>query len=101
MNNECKDCDYYNDGACLCSSMDKWYACPIESSKPENQQVLREYAEQVKRVKNKTNGDVIMGMFPNCRPCFGTKMIDTDIAVFEAEWWNAPYKAESEDKKNE
>ena len=98
-NNECKDCDFYCDGACFCPSMDKWYACPIEERKPENQQALREYAEQVKRVKNKTNGDVIMAMFPNCRPCFGTKMVDTDIAIFDTEWWNAPYKVESEDKE--
>lgn len=93
MNKECKDCDYYSDGACFCSPYDKWYACPIEERKPENQQALREYAKQV---RSKTNGDVIMSMFPNCRPCFGTKMVDTDIAIFETEWWNAPYKAESE-----
>ena len=94
MNIECKDCDY-NHGACFCSPYDKWYTCPIELSKPENQQALREYAKQVRKT---TNGDVIMGMFPNCRPCIGTEIVDTDIAVFEAEWWNAPYKAESEDK---
>lgn len=42
-------------------------------------------------IRNKTNGDVIMAMFPNCRPCIGMNMVDTDIAVFEIEWWNAPY----------
>jgi len=89
MTNVCKDCDFYCDGACLCPSMDKWYACPIESSKPENQQALREYAEQVRK---KTNGDVIMAMFPNCLPCIGTEMVDTDIALFEREWWDAPYE---------
>lgn len=55
--NECKDCDYYIDGACLCSSLDKWYACPIESSKPENQQALREYAQQ--RQMEMTNEEAI------------------------------------------
>lgn len=54
MANVCKDCDYYDydDGYCLCSPYDKWYACPIESSKPENQQALRKYAEQ----RNKMSG---------------------------------------------
>ena len=93
----CKDCDFSHDGACLCSSLDKWYACPIELSKPENQQALREYAEQV---RSKTNGDVIMAMFPDRQPCIGTEMADTDIAVFEREWWNAPYKAKSEEMYN-
>lgn len=51
---ECKDCDFYCDGDCLCPSMDKWYACPIESSKPENQQALREYAEQTNKMRGMT-----------------------------------------------
>ena len=46
MNKECKDCDYYCGDGCICPSMDKWYACPIESSKPENQQALRELADR-------------------------------------------------------
>lgn len=46
MDKECKDCDYYCDGACLCLPLDKWYACPIESHKPENIQALKEYANQ-------------------------------------------------------
>lgn len=54
----------------------------------ENQLALREYAEQVRK---KTNGDVIMAMFPNCQPCVGSEIVDTDIAVFESEWWNTPY----------
>ena len=42
--------------------------------------------------KDATNGDVIMAIFPGCRPIEGTLLIDTDIAVFEPDWWNAPYK---------
>lgn len=30
---------------CTCSSLDMWYACPIESKKPENQKELEEYVE--------------------------------------------------------
>ena len=54
MNKECKDCDFYCDGACLCPSIDKWYACPIESSKPENQQALRELAELGNKMRGMT-----------------------------------------------
>ena len=31
------DSDYYS---CICPSTDKWYACPIESEKEENQKAL-------------------------------------------------------------
>lgn len=44
---ECKNCGFLNEfGYCECSPSDKWYACPIESEKPENIQALREYAER-------------------------------------------------------
>ena len=42
--------------------------------------------------ENATNGDMIKTMFPTCRPIEGTLLIDTDIAVFEPDWWKAPYK---------
>ena len=32
----CLYCDYYNDGACSCPSIDKWYACPLEEVNPED-----------------------------------------------------------------
>lgn len=38
----CWDSDYE---ACTMPSTDKWYACPIESEKPENQEELRKMAE--------------------------------------------------------
>lgn len=31
--NPCADCDFEENGGCVCSSMDKWYACPIEAEK--------------------------------------------------------------------
>ena len=42
---ECANCGFHNDGACVCPSYDKWYACPIENKKPENIQELQEYAD--------------------------------------------------------
>lgn len=55
-----------------------------------------------------TNGDVIKAMFPNSRVDVGLDKAyfyttydcsDEDFdkyAVFDKNWWNAPYKAESE-----
>lgn len=45
---ECLNCGFYDeDYGCTCFSSDKWYACPIESAKPENIQALKEYAEWI------------------------------------------------------
>lgn len=38
---DCVRCGFQEDGACTCPSCDKWYACPIESEKPENMQALK------------------------------------------------------------
>ena len=48
---ECANCGFNEEGMCTCWSLHEWYACPIESRKPENIQALKEYAEwrQVKR----------------------------------------------------
>lgn len=44
--NPCARCGFNDeDYGCTCPSYDKWYACPIESEKPENQQALKEYAD--------------------------------------------------------
>ncbi len=45
--NKCNKCGFWNEdyGSCSCPSSDKWYACPIESEKPENVKVLKDYAE--------------------------------------------------------
>lgn len=47
LENECTDCGFYDIdiGCCTCPPQDEWYACPIESAKPENIQALKEYAE--------------------------------------------------------
>lgn len=44
---ECHKCGFYDSEFedCTCSSLYKWYACPIESKKPENIKALKEYAE--------------------------------------------------------
>lgn len=54
MPNECYNCGFWDSDyeSCTCSSMDMWYACPIESEKPENQQELKEYAEWLEKKRN-------------------------------------------------
>lgn len=44
---ECYRCGFWNNDyeACTCPFTDLWYACSIESKKPENQKALEEYAE--------------------------------------------------------
>lgn len=54
---------------------------------------------------NPTNGDVIKALFPNSEAIFMLRnVLKTDIIKIENEaflvdenWWNAPYKKESED----
>lgn len=45
--NECFDCGFWDSEreGCSCASYEKWYACPIESQTPENQQALQDYAD--------------------------------------------------------
>ena len=46
VDKECLKCGFNDeDYGCTCSHSDKWYACPIENSKPENIQALKEYVE--------------------------------------------------------
>ncbi len=51
---QCYRCGFWTSqiGMCTCPSQDMWYACPIESEKPENKQALKEYAEQLKDEDN-------------------------------------------------
>jgi len=50
---ECANCGFNDeDYGCNCPSSDMWYACPIESKKPENIKALQEYVEWL------TNGKV-------------------------------------------
>ena len=49
-----------------------------------------------------TNGDAIKAMFPNANIWGHNYMYMEDevyLHKFDADWWNAPYKAESEDIK--
>lgn len=53
---------------------------------------------------NATNGDIIKAMFPNCKiildneGLIGLRPIgEVWIVWFTQSWWNAPYKAESEE----
>ena len=52
--NECYRCGFLDSdyGVCTCPPSDKWYACKIESVKPENKKALEEYAEWAGEEKN-------------------------------------------------
>lgn len=45
--NRCLSCSCWDSDreGCTMPSMDMWYACPIESQKPENQKELEKMAE--------------------------------------------------------
>lgn len=50
---ECRRCGFNDeDYGCTCPHSDKWYACPIESKKPQNQKALEEYAEWASKYQN-------------------------------------------------
>lgn len=43
---ECYKCGFFDtDFGCTCPSGEEWYACPIESKKPENKKDLEEYCK--------------------------------------------------------
>ena len=50
---ECMSCGFNDeDYGCVCPSSDKWYACPIESEKPENKQMMRDYVALLSEVES-------------------------------------------------
>lgn len=53
---ECRKCGFWNSDyeGCTCQPSDKWYACPIESEKPENKRALEEYAEWAYKPKEES-----------------------------------------------
>ena len=54
VDEECRTCGFDDeDYGCTCPQPDKWYACPIENSKPENIQALKEYAEWLPQYEGK------------------------------------------------
>jgi hypothetical protein len=53
---ECVNCVYFNDyWGCDCPYYDKWYACPIDSKKPENIRALKGYAEQLSKAESEVD----------------------------------------------
>lgn len=53
---KCWKCGFYDgDYGCTCPPTDTWYACPIESEKPENIQALNEYIESVRKERKNNN----------------------------------------------
>ena len=50
--------------------------------------------------KGATNGDMIKSMFPNIRLSYNSlgdrAIFDGDHYIASTDWWDAPYKAESE-----
>ena len=49
----CKGCSCMNEyGYCEMPFSDRWYACPIESEKPENKKALEEMAKEDKNERN-------------------------------------------------
>ena len=49
--NECYKCGFWNSDyeACSCPHSDKWYACPIDSERPENKQMFEEWMKWLTR----------------------------------------------------
>lgn len=72
-------------------------------------EIIRDIIGECDSVENKcfdgmTNGEVLQALFPNMKtedtsfkPLIGTD-IDRSYVVFQRDWWNAPYKAESEEQ---
>jgi len=55
---ECMSCSFNDeDYGCACPSSDKWYACPIESEKPENKQQMKDYVAWLDKVKSENKED--------------------------------------------
>ncbi len=56
-----------------------------------------------KILDGKTNGDMVKAMFPNLKWCLNGNnevfTVNQNIVRLSLDWWNAPYKEESENKK--
>lgn len=51
---ECINCGFYDENyGCACPSYDMWYACPIESERPENIKAIKDYAESKEEERRK------------------------------------------------
>jgi len=61
--------------------------------------IIKAYKNGIFIPKNATNGDVIKALFPNYRTdeMSHSVWVGYDNMSFKREWWNAPYKAGSEE----
>lgn len=93
----------------LINKLDPWYK-KIKKTAPDNlaegfMQVDGLIRHEPSTFEGMTNGEVIQALFPNADYCGGahfmhiTNVNSIGEVSFPWEWWNAPYKAESEDKE--
>lgn len=56
---ECYECGFWDSEreGCTCPHSDKWYACPIESEKPENQQEMKNYVAWLDKAESENKED--------------------------------------------
>lgn len=75
----------------------------IASRMDEDDDIGNKVSELPSAFEGKTNGEVIQALFPNADYCGGahfmhiTNVNSIGEVSFPWEWWNAPYKAESEE----
>lgn len=65
--------------------------------------ITKAYKNGIFISENATNGDVIKAMFPNIpidEDDFFVRKSRHDNTEYWKEWWNAPYKKESEERVN-
>lgn len=81
----CYKCGFWDSDyeACTCPSSDMWYACPIESRKPENIKALEEYIEwheskerNCKDCKHSDNGEC--AFTEECHECMWLNKYEED-----------------------
>lgn len=73
---------------------DYCHACDVNESQMENY-----FCDLPSAFEGMTNGEVIISLYPDLKYTIQNGRVVTTIGVassFDLEWWNAPYKAESE-----
>lgn len=93
MNNPCLSCGCWDSEreGCTMPSTEMWYACPIESAKPENQEALRKLTEEYGEEAEEPECEVVVphctyGIctdYPHCAGCNAAewKEVNTDGTV--------------------
>ena len=53
----CTGCGFWDSDyeACTCPSYEMWYACPIESERPENKKAMEEYIKEMEEKEKRKN----------------------------------------------